>query len=711
MDKSAGLLSLSKKGNLILVIAISAVLCMMIMPLPQFILDSLLATNMIAALTIMLVSISISSSMKLAAFPTMLLMATLFRLGLNISSTRLILSEGQAGRIIETFGYFATGSNLLVGFIMFIILTIIQFVVIAKGSERVAEVAARFTLDALPGKQMSIDADLRAGLLDQNEAKYKRDQLSKESKLFGAMDGALKFVKGDAIAGIIITMVNLVGGILAGVSIHGYSFGDSINTFALLSIGDGLVSQIPALLIAISAGFVVTRVNDEDSEASLGEDIGIQIFSQPKALATTALLALGVGCLPGFPFWIFMFLSIILFGVSFHTLQSARKVLTQPKPVDDFILDQNASAATVVGHTEPFVLEVGPALYEIFRSDDRWLHCFNTLYPQLKNKLSLELGVLFPDIKISINQSLANGNRYNLRLFEVPIDFGMISPHHCSLIGGDEDLQGLKIAQPENTTETVHGTHLVQWQLQQKSQLAQSGVDTFGPEEMLLRHIARVLRKNAGDFIGIQEVRNLLTKVEQNYPELVREVVPKLMSIQKLTEIVKRLVEEEVSIRDFRLILQTLSCLTPDTKDPVTLTEQVRVGLKRAITHRYTHGGNRLKVITLAQDIEEAVRGNIQRNGQECYLAIPPEKMRQMTKAFKALAAQLEKQSQTPVLLTQIDIRRYVRKLVEQDYPELAVLSFQELDSKVMLEQVGEVNFVDDEFDSEESNIQSQEVA
>lgn len=680
--------ALSKYGNLILIGGVGAVLAMMLVPLPPTLLDLLLAINIMAALTLLLVSISVGHSLQLASFPTLLLMATLFRLGLNISSTRLILTNGFAGNIIETFGRFVTGGHLLVGLIMFVILTIVQFLVIAKGSERVAEVAARFTLDALPGKQMSIDADLRAGLIHQEEAKRQREDIQKESRMYGAMDGAMKFVKGDAIAGILITLVNMGGGLLSGVALRGLSLSQAAQNYSTLAVGDGLVSQIPALLVSITAGFIVTRVSETNGKNSLGKDIGLQIFSQPKALLTAAGLAFFIGLTPGLPLWLFLGLALVLSGAGIFLIFKQDQERKTPPSVESYLLDAEQQMVEHVGQAVPLLLEVGPELYRIFKEDPRWVDCFSRMYPRLQVHLTNQMGILFPDLKIILNQRMKESYAYQIRIYDVPVDHGEVYPHHCSLISRSGPSQATLVP-PEKSTETVHGTPIQLYQLKQGPELKGHGIKTLGPEEMLLRHLARILKSHAGDFIGIQEVHLLLSGVERHYPELVKEVCPKMMSIQKMTEVVKRLVEEEVPIKDFRLILQTLSTANPEEKDPVTLTEQVRVGLKRSITFKYVSGANRLNAYTLDPQIEDEIKKGIRRNGNECFLVLPPSQIRFLAESFRNGILRGAKASGPKVIVTQLELRRYVRKIIEQDLPQIPVLSFQELDSKVMLNPLG----------------------
>ncbi len=685
---------LSRYGNLLIVAGIGCVLAMLMLPLPSLVLDFLLALSIMGALTLLLVSISVSHSLKISAFPTILLLATLFRLGLNLSSTRLILSQGYAGHIIETFGGFATRGNLVVGLVMFLILTVIQYLVIAKGAERVAEVAARFTLDALPGKQMSIDADLRAGLIGQEEARTQREELQRESRMYGAMDGAMKFVKGDAIAGIVIIVINLLGGLFAGIVQRGLSLKEAIHTYSTLAIGDGLVSQIPALLVSISAGIIVTRVTHAREEKSLGKDIGFQILSQPHVLLITAGLSLLIGFIPGFPFALFFILAMALAGAALYLLHSLQKKALEPTPVEDYVLSPEQQMIERVGQASPLALEVGPELYQVFQGDPRWTYCFGGLYPKLKMHLTQQMGVVFPELKLQLNPNWRHPNRYQIRIFDVPVDHGVLNPAHCAVLGRRawQAPEGVEAPEPG---ETAHGTPIQLVGLQYKPVLAEQGISAFGPEEMLLRHLAKILKRHAGDFVGIQEVHNLMGVVERNYPELVREVVPKLISIQKLTEVVKRLVEEEVPIKDFRLILQTLSCCQPEDKDPISLTEQVRIGLRRTLTFLHAdpnaEGSTRISAFTIGQEIEAEIRKGIHKSGSECFLVLPPERLQGLARIFKACMGSARGEGKPPVLLTQSDIRRYIRKVIENELPNRAVLSFQELDPRAMIHHLGTV--------------------
>jgi type III secretion protein V len=683
--------SLSTYGNWLLLIIISFVLILMILPLGPALLDALLAFNLIGALTILMMAISIGHPLKLTSFPTLLLVTTLFRLGLNISSTRMILAHGQAGKIIQTFGVFVSHGNTAVGLVIFLILTIVQFIVIAKGAERVAEVAARFTLDALPGKQMSIDADLRAGIISQDQALRQRENLQQESKLYGAMDGAMKFVKGDAIAGLLITVINLIGGLFSGIVQQGLELEKAIRTYSLLTIGDGLVSQIPALLLSIAAGFIITRVSSEKNTTSLGTDISSELLAKPEVLFKVALLSFLIGLIPGFPFWLFMTIALVISALAVWLIHKTNREATKLQPVSSYMIHPDTQTTHFLGQAIPLVMEVAPELYSLFVTDPKWTHCLGILYPKLKWHLTNQLGVVFPDLKLTVNEGLANSFRYRILIYEVPVDTGLLTPQQCTYIGAYNQNENLPQA-PDHLSETVHGTPISLWNIQMKNKLSQNGILTFGPDEMLLRHLGKVLKRHSGDFIGIQEVRDLLNRVEMCHPELVSEVVPKMMSIQKLTEITKRLVEEGVPIKDFRLILQTLSASQPETKDPVTLTEQVRIGLKRTITFMHMQHNQELGVLTLNGDIEDEIRSAIQQNGSECYLALPPERLNTLIDSFRNTIDRSIIQQKRVVVLTHLDIRRYVRKIIENDFEDLEVLSFQELDPKALINVVATIN-------------------
>lgn len=675
---------LSRGGQAVLIAGLILILTLLIVPLPPLLLDFLLAINMAGVFSLLMVAVFITDATKLASFPSLMLLTTLFRLALNLSSSRMILSRGEAGEIIETFGEFAIGGNLLVGIPIFFLLTVIQFLVVNKGSERVAEVAARFSLDAMPGRQMSIDADLRAGLITQAEAQGRRRKLQLESRLFGSLDGAMKFVKGDTIAGVLVLIINIFGGLATGVLQHGWPILKALKILTILSVGDGLVSQIPSLLTALTAGFIVTRVSDgEEGKNGIGTDMGFQVFSQPRALLVTSLVCLFLGMIPGFPLAVFALIAFFLAGVSLYQLSAVKRAMGATRTLAMHVVE---SSATVV----PFSVEVGPELYRIFGEDPRWNFLFTSLYPRLCDRLTAKLGVSFPELKLTVNDTLGGSYHYHICIFEVPIEHGFVNPRHCALLG--ETSGSSAITPPQTTAETVYGTRLSLWALKSKEDLSRQGLKTLGPEELFLRHLNRVLTRYASEFMGIQEVRELLNVLEESAPELVREVVPGKLSLYKLTEILRRLVEEEVSIRDLRLILQVLSACQPESKDYVTLTEQVRLGLGRAISARYVNPRGEITYYRVDAAIEDEIRQSIQKNGEECFLALHPERLTVIVKAFE----QVLRGASTRLLLTHQDIRRYLKKLGSRVYTDLVVLSYQELDPALRLNCAGVVGLADE---------------
>lgn len=681
-------------GQIGLIFILVCTLTMMMIPLPPVFLDFLLALNIMASITLLFVTITIGHGLKITVFPALLLLSTLFRLGLNLASTRLILSQGFAGHIIQTFGNFATGGSLLVGILMFFILSLIQFLVVSKGAERVAEVAARFSLDALPGKQMSIDADLRSGLIGQEEAQWQRSQLQQESKFFGSMDGAMKFIKGDVIAGIIITLINLSGGLFSGIFLKHLDLYQALKTYSTLSIGDGLVNQLPSLLISITAGLLVTRVSEIKNESSLGAEMGLQIFSHPKALIAASLLSLLIGFIPGFPAVLFLILASAMASMALYLMHCERKRNAPQPPMEAMVINAEIQMQQHWGQALPLTLEVGHSLYKIFKEDSRWMHCFSYHYPRIKLHLSHQVGILFPDLKISLNPKLKNSLRYHIKLWDIPIDQGEIQPEHCIHLGS-------KSKQPPDPTqvvpslenETAHGTPIQLYPINIRSILTKQGIKTLGPEQMLLRHLAKILKKHAHDFVGIQEVHEILQRTEIQYPELVREVVPKRMSLQKLTEVVQRLVEEGIPIRDFRFILQILSNCHGTETDPVTLTEQVRMGMRRTLSHLYAREKGHLKIFTLSADIEEEIRKGIRRQGDECYLALAPDRLSWLQRSFEDTLRESVKNHTGAVVLTQLELRRYVKKVLDPHFSQVPVLSFQELDPKIQLQSLGQIHY------------------
>jgi type III secretion protein V len=691
MDHPILLKQFSRWGGLILLGAIVSVILLMILPLPLWLMDFFLALNLVAALTLLVIAISIHRSTQLSAFPSLILVATLFRLGLNIASTRMVLSKGEAGAIIHTFGEFATGGSLLVGGIMFLIVTIIQFLVIAKGSERVAEVAARFTLDAMPGKQMSIDADLRAGVITQTDAVRLRDALQTEYKLYGAMDGAMKFVKGDAIAGLLITVINLLGGWASGVMTMGMSMTQAAATYSILSIGDGLVNQIPALLVSITAGFVITRVADDKNPASMGAEIGRQLFSNPKAIAVAGVLALLMGLIPGFPFFLFFLIGAALFGIAFAIHKTFLQKARADASIESLVLHQTSLEHTT-GSTRPLILEVGPELFHIFLKDPRWQAFAQRLYPMLQAQLSLKMGVPFPDLKLKINPALSGSFRYQIQVHEATVRQGMLRPHHCVAPSEISVPTGIEAPQSANT---YYGTPVALWDVKRQTVLEQSGMAVMGPEFALLKDLAKTLEKHAEDFLGIQEVQNLLDALSREHPKLVDEVIHGSISVVKLTDILKRLVGEGIPIRDLRLILQCLSQASTQDRDPVTLTDMIRADLKRSITTLYTDG-RMVEAFHVDPDIEDEIVSAIRVQGMECILSLDGRRIQEIRDLFEESILPVLGNKRALILVHNPKARRYLKKLIEDVLPEAVVLGSRELTATLKVKSLGIISFSSD---------------
>jgi type III secretion protein V len=667
---------------------------MMIIPLPTFILDLLIALNMASAVVLLLVAIYVSEALKIATFPTLLLLTTLFRLAIEVSATRLILVKADAGHLIHAFGNFVVAGNLVVGAVIFFILTIIQFIVISKGSERVAEVGARFTLDAMPGKQMSIDAELRAGHIDHNEARRRRALLSRESQFFGSMDGAMKFVKGDAIAGIIVLLTNIVGGLIIGIVMRGMDAGQAARTYTILTIGEGLVAQIPALIISTAAGIIVTRVSSEEEGGHLGADIGGQILGQPKALAIASTLLVLLALVPGMPKVPFIILAAVLGTVAWRLMRAdkARAAAAMPgAPAAAPGAPAGADKKPAGGKVEPpspvltpIALELSAALGNAFNSDGSGGRFVKELLPLLRERVFNEFGIPLPAVRIRPGIPTLGPSAYAIRLLEVVMGKGEL------LVGG-----GLALETPERLAEM--GIRTQPGQLPEGGAAAwigpadlararAAGVNALGPEEVVIRHLFHLVRRYGYEFIGIQETQVLIDGLERTHPALVREVVPKLVTPVLLADVLKRLAEEGVSLRGLREILGALAEWAPVERDPVALTEHVRAALRRQITAKHMGASGALPVYLLDPMIEETIRESIHKTPTGSYLALEPALSRDILAAVgRTISAGMA------VILTSAEIRRYVRRLVEAEYPQLAVLSYQELSPETQLQPLGRI--------------------
>ncbi|GLS30845.1 type III secretion protein V [Mesorhizobium albiziae] len=683
------------RNDIILAALLIAIIFMMIIPLPSVLMDVLQAVNLGISALLLMVAVYIKSPLAFVSFPSVLLLTTLFRLSLGIAATRMILLHADAGQIIKTFGDFVVAGNLVVGAVTFLIITIVQFVVITKGSERVAEVAARFSLDAMPGKQMSIDGDLRAGGIDIQEARRRRTAVERESQLYGAMDGAMKFVKGDAIAGLISIAVNIIGGIAIGALQKGMGLHKALEIYAILTIGDGLVGQIPALFTSITAGFIVTRVSDKDKGSDLGSEIGDEVTAQPRALIVGSFILLLFSFVPGFPTVIFVILAVLAGGGGWLLQRSRRP---SPPAVSSYSIagmralgtasddpaERSSEGGDAITLTVPVMVDIGPDVQRIIRPDR-----LNKELAAVRQALLLDLGVPFPGINLRVNDSCMDG-AYTIMVNEIPCGEGQLREQYLLARDIPENLDILGIPYildkpflPQIETAWVDIAH--------RESLQAAGIPFLEPVQILSYHIGHVLRRQADEFIGIQETKILLNHMEGSFPELAKEVL-RSVPLQRISEILKRLVSEEVSLRNMRTILTALVEWGQKEKDNVLLTEHVRCALKREICFRHSDGMNVLPAYILTPEVEDTVRNAIRQTSAGSYLALDPRTTRQIIDKVREAMGNVGQQRHKPVLLTSIDIRRYLRKIIEVDLYGLSVLSYQELTPDISVQPLARIS-------------------
>ncbi|WP_020408634.1 type III secretion system export apparatus subunit SctV [Hahella ganghwensis] len=682
--------TIARRKDIMFALMLVAIIFMMILPLPTALVDVLIGINMGLAVVLLMVAVYLGSPLEFVAFPSVLLVTTLFRLSLSITTTRLILLQADAGSIIEAFGGFVVGGNLVVGLVIFLIITVVQFLVITKGSERVAEVSARFSLDAMPGKQMSIDGDMRAGVIDVDEARQRRSQVQKESQLYGSMDGAMKFVKGDAIAGLIIIAVNILGGIAIGTLQNGMTSGEALELYAILTIGDGLVAQIPALFIAITAGIIVTRVTTDESE-NLGADIANQIAGKPHAILIGGGLLFTFALIPGFPTLTFIVLAIIVTGTGFFIIRKSKVAESDHhRPLTAMAAAGQPPSRAQLNEAEEFTLTV-PLMIDLAADAETSLDPgeLNEEILKIRRALYLDLGVPFPGIHLRINQELTDGI-YKIHLQETPIAEGFIKPRQLLVRDQKEQLELLSI---EHQSEVELLPDVPAYWVEQDHQPSLDKMDVayLTPPRVLSYHLSMILKKYAQDFIGIQETRFLLEKMEDRYGELVKEV-QRLLPIQKITEIFQRLVSEDISIRNLRNILEALVEWGQKEKETVLLTEYVRNNLRRYISYKYSNGQNIMPAYLLDQSLEDTIRTGIRQTSSGAYLALDPDTTRQIVEVTRQTVGDLNQSAQKVVVITSMDIRRYLRKLLERELHQLPVLSYQDLTPEITIQPLGRIN-------------------
>jgi len=675
------------RGDVAASLGMVIILLLMIIPLPPFLLDMFLSLNITTALLILIISLYTTHSLEFAIFPTVLLATTLFRLSLNVASTRLILLHGDtgpmaAGKVIYSFGQFVVGGDYVVGIVIFIILVAINFIVITKGASRVAEVSARFTLDAMPGKQMAIDADLNAGSISEEEARRRREEISQESDFFGAMDGASKFVRGDAIAGIVITFVNICAGFVIGVMQQNMSLLEAAQNYTILTIGDGLVSQIPALIISTSAGILVSRTG---GTSDLGSELTKQLTFKPRAIWVVAGILLLFALIPGLPLVPFLLLALLLGTLGFYLERNQRRVkeTSEAEEAQQQTQQQEENYEDML-MVDLLELEVGYGLVPMVDASQN-----GELLDRIRSirrQFVQSHGLVIPPVHIKDNLQL-NPNQYAVYLKGVRIASAEAKPNHY--LAMDPGTASEKIEGTE-TTEPAFGLPAL-WIAEDKKERAQiAGYTVVDCTTVMATHLSELIKRHAHELLGRQEVQNLLDTTARSYPKLVDELVPNLMSLGGVMRVLQNLVREDVSIRDMRTILETLADHAPRTQDEDLLTEYVRQSLARQISNKVAEENNVLPVVTLDTELEETIQKSVQYSGQGSYLALDP---RTAERLLNSLSEQIKQASSEmhPVLLCAPNIRPHVKRLTEQYIPQLPVLSYNEITAQLQIQSIGTV--------------------
>ncbi len=673
--------SVTSRPELMILTLMVTIIAMLIIPLPTWLVDLLIGLNIVISLLVFMGSFYVERILNFSTFPSLLLLTTLFRLALSISTSRLILTQADAGDIVASFGDFVIGDSLIVGFVIFSIVTIVQFIVITKGSERVAEVAARFSLDGMPGKQMSIDGDLKAGVIDADQARERRSTLERESQLYGSFDGAMKFIKGDAIAGIIIIFVNFIGGLAIGVGQMGMDMSSALATYTMLTIGDGLVAQIPALLIAIGAGFIVTRVNGD--EANLGRNIITQMLGNSFVLGVTAVLALAVGVLPGFPLMTFVVLAaslVLLLYVRHRSRRNAdladgnaHSAAGQNVPGSDLGLIENID--DLATETVPLMLLV-PASRIAELQTARIAERFRTQF-------FIDYGVRIPEPHLRVGDSLSEG-QIAVLINEVRADQFDIHFDRVRILNYSLELQGAGIettfGQDSSKQESIWGSVADQKKLEDLGYLLRPAYEEF------YRCLVTLLARNVHEFFGVQETKKLLDEMEASYPDLLKEVY-RHASVQKISEVLQRLVTERISVRNMKLILESLAHWGSREKDVLALVEHVRGGLARYISNKFA-SGNELRVLLLSAEFEDVVRKGIRQTSGGNFLNIEPAESEELIDRLAVGLNGLHIPQKDVVLLSSVDVRRYIKKLIEGRFQELDVISFAEVSNTISVQVI-----------------------
>lgn len=672
---------------------ILAIILMLIIPLPAFFLDLMFIINIALSLIILLTTMYIKDALEFSVFPSVLLVTTLFRLSLNVSSTRLILTNGgEAGQVIATFGHFVLQGNAVVGFIVFLIIVLVQFIVITKGAERISEVSARFTLDAMPGKQMAIDADLSSGLITEEQARVRRSNIQRGADFYGAMDGATKFVKGDAIMSIIVTAINFVGGIIIGMVQGGSTFAEVLQSYSIATVGDGLVSQIPALLISTATSMIVTRAA---SESSLNVELSKQFRSQPLVLIIASIVLVTMGLIPGFPKLQVFFLAAILLSLGIKLLRNSEKLMTAETETTEKAKEtpveteeeyyKNIDNIYELIQIDPIEMEVGYSLIPLV--DESSGGSFIDRVVMFRRQFASEMGMVVPSVRLRDNGYL-NPNEYLIKIKGEEVAKGeILVDYYLALDPGSltGEVDGI------DTIEPAYGIPS-KWITKDKKELAEIyGYTVIDPLSVLVTHLSEIVKSHAHELLSRQDVNQLLNNLKKVNESLVDEVVPAVLSYGNLQKILGNLLREGIPIKDMETIIETISDYGITVKDTEMLTEYVRQSLKRTITRKWSDGGQ-IKVITLSTDVEKLIINSINKGERSSYLSIDPEVMQKLVSELVEQIKALKEEINVPIILTTPFVRTYFRKLVDQFYPKAVVLSFNEIDNAVQIQAIGNIS-------------------
>lgn len=674
-----------KKSDLFVGLYILAAVVFLIVSIPSAVLDILLAFNIAVALVILFMALFSKEPLDMQAFPTILLFTTIFRISLNVSSTKLILGTGDPGNVVRVFGQFVGGNDIVIGVIVFLILILVQFMVINKGTERVAEVTARFTLDAMPGKQMAIDADLNTGAISDKEAIARREKLQQESSFFGAMDGATKYVKGDATAGLVITAINIVGGVIMGVVRQGMNINDALSTYTILTIGDGLVSQIPSLLISLSTGIIITKAT---KEKDLSEELVTELFSMPKAFFMVGGAMAFLGVFTPLPWYIFVPFGVLL--IVWGNIQKKRQDIGAIEQEADNA-DEEANEirkpenVTSLLQVDPIELEFGYGIIPL--ADANQGGDLLDRVVMIRRQIAIELGTVVPIIRLRDNIQL-NPNQYIIKIKGIQVSEGeILFDHYMAMNPGyvEEEITGIPTFEPSFHLPAI-------WITEGQRERAESlGYTVVDPPSIIATHLTEVVRSHIAELLTRQDTQNLINNLKENNPTLVEELVPKLMNVGEIQKVLQNLLEEGISIRDLLTIFETLADHAATTRDPDILTEYARQSLKRAISNKYFTPNETTSVVTLDPTVEQEIMGAVKQTEQGAYLTLAPDRTQKIVDSVKQEVEKLENMGKSPIVITSPIVRIYFKKLINDYVSDLTVVSYNEIEPNVELQSVGMV--------------------